>query len=77
MKLFLLTAGVAAELGTLLCSQLQSCPAPGTATKPPAAPLAQPEGTSFWDAASDIHHRIQVAITAHPSSRAVYLRDKG
>lgn len=76
-KPFLLKARVAAEPGTPLCSQLPSCPAAGKATKPPAAPLAQPEGASFWDAATDINHQTQVAVMAHPSSHAVYLRDKG
>lgn len=77
MKSFLLTTSVAAELAMLLCSQLQSCPVAGKATEPPAAPLAQPEGASFWDAVTDIHHQTQVAVTAHPSSHAVYLRNKG
>lgn len=77
MKLLLFTAGVAAELVTPLHSRLQSCPAAGKATESPAAPLAQPEGASFWDAATDTNHQTQVSVTSRPSSCAVYSRDKG
>lgn len=76
MKSFLLTTSVAADPCTLLWSQLQSCPAAGKATKTPASVLTQPEGASFWDTTADTKHQTQAAVTAHPSSCAVCLRER-